>query len=1244
MTVEHINATLGGALMKIAPCFARFLILLAALAGTQLLFAQGTDLGTITGLVTDNSGAIVPNAKVVILDLATNRPRETKTNAQGEYRVFGLPGGKYQVSITVAGMRTTQITGIEINGSDVIRADAALKVASANETVDVTAEAPLVNSDDQSISDTFSSRAVVELPRDSRDVYTFLYLNPNIAQGPTDGQFKFLGAQSYGANFALDGQRSNGGIFGEPTNSKPSLEAIADVNVLSNDFSAEYAGIANIRVTTKRGGAGYHGSMFYNNKNSAFAATTQADILGKQGFAPTPFQSKYPNPYFNFNDIGGSIGGPIPGLKKTWFFAAYERNWAVSPVNVNNNNVPHPSLWAGDFSLLTDSAKPNVPAGVTLTPEEQANDTVGGAGTQFITIPTRLLNPTVQTLIGKYFPQIGLSAPINPANGRVPGFHTILPSRSITDLGTLRVDHDFSEKDRVYVVYNASGRTFANALVQTPYTGLGLTQNEGRNDTLSVSYTRMFTTNIVNEARAGYNHQRLRRHSNTTLEGFLTSIGFDQSDIDAYGAVAGPNELKTFGHMAINFGSNFAVFNNGGRNTDRPQDQDLVTFGDTLTWVVRKHNLKMGADFVRNAAVDGFAVNRGQPRGQIAYGGSGVNPFTSFLLGLGATSASYINEPRPPMDVYNWETGYFFQDDWKVTPSLTINLGVRYELITPFIENRDLMVNFDPNFVDPTTGLGGRFIVASEKTIPFLDTRIPALRPVVTASQSGLGIGRGLVRTDTNNIAPRVGFALRLGSKSVVRGGYGFYYPTSAAQGIRDPIATNAFNQGLTKRNFDADDNPAPTPLQPWPGFAHGFSPLTGGVITTGFGGLPSINAVPVGLHQPRIQQYNATFEREVARDASVRLSYLGSTLSGLIGGVDLQEISPSDNPFGTTVGDGVTPCSPVDFDCDYSPADLARQPFPGLGDFMASYGNFGHGRSNGFQAQFEKRYSHGLMLNLAYTYLDQKSSALDVGNSSLGGLVYNPLEPNHDYGQEGFVPKNRFVAYGVYDLPVGKGRKFGSSFSTWTDALIGGWQTTFNMFIKSGTGFTPYWFCDDCGPAVPGNIGVGSVDAVGDFNGPSMRPLVVGNFNRRSGNTIWDANAFDLPPFGADALDNPKIARRNLLMGPGTWGVNLGVHKEFHLGERFVASLGADVDNLFNHPLFSPDSDYGGGGGPFSLLGDFNIAVDPATLKPILATNPDTGLPDVNRNSDFGVLKQTFTQEGVADRRTIRLRLRITF
>ena len=1229
--------------MKLARWFALLMIVAAFFGGGQLVFAQGTDLGTIRGLVTDASGAAIPIAKVVVNDLATKTTRETMTNSQGEYQIFGLRPGAYKVSVSASGMGTIDLNGIVLNGSDTVNANAVLKVASKTESIEVTAVGATINTENQTISDTITSRAVIDLPRDSRDVYSFLYLNPNITQGSDNGEFKFLGSLSYGGNFTLDGQRSNGGVSGEPTNSKPSLEAVADINVLSNDFSAEFAGISNIRVTTKRGGSGYHGSAFYNNKNSALAAWTLQDKTGKADFAPYPGQSTYPNPYFNLTDIGGSFGGPIPKLSKTWFFSAYERNWNRSPVQVRTNNLPHPTFWTGDFSLLPDSSddptvavKPDVPAGVMLTSEEIADDTVGGLGEQFIRIPSRLLNPTTQALINTYFPKIGTGIPIS-TNGRAAGFHTILPGNSATDTGTLRVDHDFNDKDRVYVVYTASGASVANQSVVNGYTGLGLKQNEFRNDTISVSYNRAFNTNLINEVRGGFNREHNYRHSNTTLESFLSTIGFDQSDIAAYGAVVNPRELATFGHPAVSFSNNFLTFANGNRDTDRSLNQNLATFGDTLTWVVRKHSFKMGADFVRNNVVDGFAKNRQNVRGLITYGGSGANSFVPFLLGLPASRVSYVNEPRTnPMDVYNWEHGYFIQDDWKVTPRLTVNLGVRYERVMPFIDNNDILVNFDPNFVDPNTGLKGRFIIPSEKTIPFLDTRMAETRPVVTAAQSGLDIGRALVRTDKNNIAPRVGMALRLGDKSVVRAGYGFYYPTSAAQGVRDPLATNGFNQSLTKRNKDADGNPVP--FQPWPGFDHGFSPMTGGVIRTGFGGLPSISVVPVGLEQPRIQQYNITFEREVLRDTSIRLSYLGSAMSGLIAGFDLNEIPPSDSPFGTTIGDGVTPCDPIDAgDCDYSDADLARQPLPGLGDFLAKYGNFGHGRSNAFQAQFEHRYSHGLMLSMSYTYLDQKTTSVDLGNSSLGGLVWNPFDPNLEYTQDSWLAKNRFVAYGVWDLPIGKGRKYGSGFSGWEDALVGGWQTSFNMFAKTGAAFTPFWICDNCGPVTLGNIGVGSVDAVGDFNGPSFRPVIVGNVDHVR-NQIWNPDAFDLPPVGADVLSNPNLAKRNSLTGPGTWGLNLGVHKDFHLGDRVIATFGADVQNLFNHRLYSPNADDGGGGGSFANVGDFFVGVDPTTLKPFIP--PDL----VSRNEDFGRLINTYTQEGVDSRRTIRLRLRITF
>jgi len=1229
-----------------------------ATAFSSASFGQGTDLGTIRGTVTDAAGAVIPNASVVITDSLTNTARETHTNGQGSYEMFGLKPGAYTVLISAPGMSKTEVKDLMLNGSDTVSADAVLKISSGQETVTVSMEAPAINTEDQTISQTLSSVAITELPRDSRDVYSFLYLNPNITQAAGDGAFKFLGAQSYGASFSIDGQRSNGGIFGEPTQSKPSLEAVGEVNILTSDFSAEYAGIANVRVNTKRGGSEYHGSAVYNNKNSALAAWKLDDLNGKADFVPSAFQSKYPNPYFNENDIGGSVGGPIPLLKNTWFFLSYERDYNVSPVKFQSSSVAHPDLYTGNFTQLNPGARPVVPDAVLLglTPEEITDNTVQYTDpdthettTRFKTIPARLLNPTTQALINTYFPQIGAGAPINPDTGRiVGGFQTILQGNSTLDTGVLRIDHDFSDKDHLYGVYNVSSQTSAQAAVVNPYTGLGLTQRDRRNNTISLSYTHAFSSNFINELRGGFNRENLLQHSNTTLEGFLGSIGFDQSDIDAYGAATGEFALSTFGHPQISFSNTFATFTNGGRNTFRPLNQHLVTYGDTLTWIHGKHAFRMGGDMVYDSAQDGFALNRGSPRGAITYSGTGLTPFTNFLLGSPANSTITVSKPRPPMDVHNWESGFFFQDTWKLSSRITLNLGLRYELITPFIDRNDLIANFDPNFVG-TGGQLGRFVIPSNKTLQYLDPRIVNFGYVL-AGDSGLDVGRGVVRTDKNDWSPRVGIAWRIGNKSVIRGGYGIYYPTSAAQGIRDPIATNPFNQSINKNSTTA------SPLQGWPGNGvDGISPISGGAVRA-TGNTPAVNVVPFDIHQPRIHQYNVTYERELGWGSAIRVSYLGSTMHGLIAGKDLNELQPTDTPFGTNLVDGDTGetipdkfCDPVEDSstCGITPEQYQLYRFPALGDFVLSYGNYGHAQSNAFQTVFEHHYAHGLLLNLAYTYLDQKSTALDTGNSSLGGITYNSFQPDSDYGIDGYTSKHRFVAYGVYDLPFGKKRQYGSSMNTWEDAVLGGWSTTFNMFAKSGTGFTPFWICDNCNPIEPGNIGISSVDAVGDFGAePSYRPTILNsNYNKKADGAIWNAEAFGLPSVGADVFSNPANAKRNLLFGPGTWGVNLGVHKDFHFGERVTAQLGADIDNLFNHPLFSPNQDDGGGSGSFALLGNFAIRVNQTTgkLEP-LEPGDITVDNSVAHGGNFGQLINSYTQEGVDSRRTIRLRLRITF
>src|SRR6266700_1767206 len=788
------------------------ILMLFALLACSSVFVQGqgTDLGTIRGTVTDSSGSVVANADITITDNATGAARATKTNGSGEYQVFGLRSGSYKVVVTSPGFAIEQVENLSVQGSGVVGVNVKLHIASAQEKIEVLVGVPEIDTEDATISDSIGSQSVIDLPRDSRDVYQFLYLNPNITQADEPGDFKFIGFQSYGASFSVDGQRSNGGIFGNATASEPSLEAVDEVNVLSNNFSADYAGIANIRITTKRGTNQYHGSLFYNNENSALGAWTVQDKIAQSQFAPSALQPNFPRPFYNVNDLGASLGGPLPKLGKTWFFAAYERDYNVSPVDISSNTAVHPDLYTGNFSQLSVSSLPDVPAGLGLTPQEIASDTVNdGSGHRLFTqIPSRFLNPTVQNLINKYFPPIGTGIPINPGNGQIDGgFQTLLSGRETLDLGTLRLDHDFSEKDHVYLTYNASADTSATSPVAVPYTGLGLAQNTRQNHTVQLSYTRVIRPTLVNEVRGGFNKQNFFRHSNTTLQGFLSGIGFDSSDLAAYQSTVGAFPMSTFGQPVINFNRAFANFGRtSDRNTDRPMSQALDTFGDTLTWVTGKHNLKFGGDAVRNWAIDGFVWNRGNPRGEMTYGapvngcasgscaGHRVDAFATFLLGLPATSVSYDSSVRPPMDVHNWEQGYFAQDDWKLTPHLTVNLGLRYDLITPFIEKNDLMVNFAPDLTNPVSGQPGVFIIPSARAAPFVDTRILSYG-YLTADQTHQGIGRGLVRTDKNNFAPRLGVAWSLNDKMVLRGGYGIFYPTSAAQGVCDPMASRPFHQ-----------------------------------------------------------------------------------------------------------------------------------------------------------------------------------------------------------------------------------------------------------------------------------------------------------------------------------------------------------------------------------------------------------------------------------------------------------------
>lgn len=1201
---------------KFTRCLSVLSLALILAPGISSLFGQGTDLGIIRGTVVDSQGGAVVGARVSIVDLVTGIVIETLSNSAGDYEVVSLKSGTYKVSAVTDGFNTTEVLDVIVRTGATSRVNVKLTPKVKAEVVTVTSEAPLIQTEAPVVSGTLNTQQIQDLPRDSRDIYQFLYLNPNILYNPDDG-FKFMGGSSYGANFSMDGQRATGAGFGQAVGGQPSLETIGEVTVLSNSFSAEYGGIANIRVTTKRGTAGYHGSLFYDNKNSALAAWRATDKIDQANFSPSFFQPAYPHPSFNFTETGGSFGGPIPKMgKRTFFMFAFEKRWDAEPMRWSSSNkVPHETLLTGDFSKISDSAKPAVPAGTSLTADEIQNNTVGGLGAKFIKIPSRLLNPYTSKLVNLYFPHTSLDAPINSTRGYVSGYTMLTRGLLTRPLYTGRIDHDFSDRDKVYGVINFSTQDGGFSALNNPFSSLGTQHQERTNQTLSLSWIHNFKPTLINEARGGLNWQNSYRRANEHVGEFLSSIGFSQADIQAYSAAVSPLAPDLWGTFPIYVG-NFGPFGNMGRSADRTLNQRMWSVGDTVSWIKGRHSVRGGFDLVHNFVEDAFTIGRGNPRGRIDYA-TNLGGWAQFLMGLPANSMRRNIAPRGPMHATNWEHGYFVQDDWKITPRLTLNLGLRYELITPFIEQDDLLVNFDFNYKNPTSGELGRFVFPSEATLKAADPRQVAYGYVFAKD---LDLSRGLVRTDGNNFAPRVGLAFRLTEKTVLRGGYGIFYPTSAAQGMRDSMATNSFNQSITFTNKPAN------PLQAWP------RPFSGGVQNT-VSQYPSINAIPFDLQQPRIQQFNVTFEREVGWKTAVRVSYLGSRVWGLGAGIDQNAIRPSDNPLATTTGDGVTPCDPVNNgDCELSSADQARIPYPHLGDWlMINGGNFGSLQSNALQIEVNRSLAKGLMFNFSYTYLDQKNSVTDA-DSSLGNPVYNPFNPTGDYGWDSFVTRHRFIAYGTYEVPVGQGRRYAGSMNKFLNAVAGGWQTSWHLFAKSGTGFTPYWNCNDCGPTTPGNIFSSAISPAG-WNG-THRPLVIGDPNKRSGDLIWDIAAFAPPSIGADLFSNAKNATRNMLIGPSVWAANFAVTKDFRINERAKLSFRAVFDNIFNHPTFAPT---GPNDTSINYLGDFNLEVNQTNAKLLPIT-------DVTLNPDFGRLYGTYSHEGIDDRRSVRISLRLVF
>ena len=819
-------------------------VALAALVGvTSPALAQST-LGTIRGTIFDPQHQVAPGATVVVTDETTSLSRETTSDANGNFEVPNLRSGTYTVEASLSGFKKVQRTGVLLRTTAVVRADLQLEIGPVEQVVIVTAEGQNnITLESQAIARGLDEQQLRDLPRNSRDVQDFLILNPNVVGG-FDG-IQFLGGRTYGASYIQDGQPSSAGIFGELSNAAPGLDAVSEVQVLSNSYSAEYGGLAGVIVTTKRGANLLHGSSFYDFNSNKLNALNYAQVLNG-------VSRDDPNADTHDHRFGASLGGPVL-RNRTFFFGNYEGSRQKQLGGGARAIVPSQAMRSGDFS------------GATFT----IRDPQTGAAFPGNRIPSERLDPAAQKILQFFYPLPNQTALPNGYGA----FRQIVPLERQRDRADGRVDYELSKRDSLFTrvswqhrdpdafTFEATGGNGGTGLVN-----LGTLNRESKAITWANGWTRVWSNAVVNEFRTGYSLDDRHRRSTLIAGDVGRQVGVEVPSL-AQQAPGFPQFLFA--------GSNRpSDIRDQRQNTFRDLRQASFSISNNLTWLAKAHSLKMGGIYTRNYAKDGYSTGANESKGRYNFSGFATgNAFADFLLGLPNTVREQRNtRGNLPMDTTSNDYALFFQDDWKMNSHMTLFLGARYEVIGVFVDRNDIYANFLPED-------GGHHVVPNAQIAKLLPPGAQALNRTLTADQ--VGLDRALIHTDRNNISPRAGFAYRPGNdtKNVFRGGFGIFHPTGAAQGARDIMSRNPFRYFITHNRAT---------LQ------HGFTTGTESS-SLSFGN----QGIAFDLESPDIYQYNLTYERELIGDIGLRVSYLGSTMRKLLVHRDYNTVKASNVPLG---------------------------------------------------------------------------------------------------------------------------------------------------------------------------------------------------------------------------------------------------------------------------------------------------------------------------------------------------------
>jgi carboxypeptidase family protein/TonB-dependent receptor-like protein len=1136
MAYKKLNLGSSRNLLSERPGCTFLCLLVLWVFNTTPLCAQATQ--SIQGLVTDASGAIIAGAKVTITNEGMGVSQTVTTNETGNYNFPTVLVGNYDVKCEMQGFKTESVKAVRVETGAQVRQNFQLPVGEITETVEVSAAAVALNTENPTVGGVIENKRIVELPLNGRNVTQLAVLVPGVQFGERTGRGDGLGGfpiPGSGFSVSANGQREihqvvslDGVDAKDPrihiTNFVPSIEAIEEFKIQTNAYSAEYGfgGGAVTSITMKSGTNAIHGTLFEFLRNEALDAENYF-----LNFELAPGTARKPKDKFRRNQFGLVVSGPLIKNKTFWSF-----NWESRRDKVGSLQTavwPLDAFRRGDFSeLLTGTINPAT--GRLFRAPIIIYDPVTGDPFPNNIIPQNRLHPGALNVLEKYVPkaQFRQADPLDfTAREAVDQ-----PTDTNTYFG--RVDHYFSDRDRVFgrIALDRSGRTSANLNPNLPV----FVDSDVTN--LATSWVHTFSQSMINDFRVGFNVSNdLTFNPRTDDESFsMDALGIGEFRIPTDGnRKLTPREHGIPQLTGLPFTLQELTNGNGYDN------MDTIQISDHLSFIKGKHNLKVGGELYRISMERGAA---NLEEGLLGFAGTETGySFASFLLG--ANNSSQTPEGLPLTLPRANRFGVYIQDDWKVSPKLTVNLGLRFDYNGVPIDADGRWRSLDFVGEGSDVGRGGGYKAPDGATIP-------------TLSPSAVGESGSikLFKQDVRFFMPRIGIAYRPSDKWVFRIGGGMFdninhMNTWTILNLMPPksgslIYTSVTDALPTRPVVGADGNTYQVQTrqyragQPILSLNDPFLTKTGTAAV-----LRPTNVLHIrpNTKDGEVWKWNLDIQRELFSNMALTVAYVGSKGGHLGNSVGMFNQAP---PSPNTDIQSRRP-----YQRFYDPA-LPERGVQAMGNirYLDSYGDsFYHG----LQTKLDRRFSRGLALGVAYTYSKAHG---DGENGGQEGVAYqDPLDRRGNRGRFRFDQTHNFVTHFVWELP-------GKNLPGFTKHIIGGWQTNGILSIRSG---------------FPFNVTQGS-----DLNtGQSVRPdrIADGELDNPTRALWFDPQAFrrvtcNIP--GRQDLCRFGTAGYNILEGPGQRNVDFGISKNFPFHERYSVQFRTEFVNAFNTPYFGDPNGIG--------------------------------------------------------------------